>query len=293
MPVMFCLPPSPLAPPFFPSVFWIYHSNVDRIYHDVQISWQGMNLPQEKQIYGNSYLDVNSESLTLKTPLPYFIEYTVDDVQFSAQMCVQYVQYAPPRQRRACPATCHQARHRPCFEKFTAAFWEKILVGRTPEQRAAHAASFEQFMADTEENVASGNSIDGNVPRSSMRIKNGRSFTGSYYRWHHRMRRGPRVPQMDGEIGLSREIRFKRSLWRAAVMLAAYMMLAEAYLLLLMGGERGGRAQMRLWFFIPLAPDAGWDNHNLKAKTTVTSGRHKQSLGPPYHSPWEVELARR
>ncbi|RKO88550.1 hypothetical protein BDK51DRAFT_34621 [Blyttiomyces helicus] len=154
-------------------LFWIHHSNVDRIYHDVQVAWQGMGLPQEKQIYGNSYLDVNSESLTLKTPLPYFTEYTVDDVQFSAQMCVQY---APPVNGPPAPPPATKLATAPAqpFEKFTAAFWEKILVGRTPEQRAAHAASFEQFMAGTDEEVASGTPIDGNAPRSSMRIKNGR-----------------------------------------------------------------------------------------------------------------------
>ncbi|RKO88410.1 hypothetical protein BDK51DRAFT_29166 [Blyttiomyces helicus] len=88
-----------------------------------------------------------SESLKLETPLPYFTEYTVDDVQFSAHIPSRSSR--PPSGRRS---------------------W----LAAPPEQRAAHAASFEKFIADTDEKVASETPIEGNVPCSAMRIMNGR-----------------------------------------------------------------------------------------------------------------------
>ncbi|TPX62929.1 hypothetical protein PhCBS80983_g00019 [Powellomyces hirtus] len=87
---------SPLDPLFF-----IHHANIDRIYDNVQAAWTAAKKPQSWQINGScpTNLERPRESdspkcLTLQTKLPGFA-LTVNDVQFSAQLCVKYA--APVR----------------------------------------------------------------------------------------------------------------------------------------------------------------------------------------------------
>ncbi|RKO85774.1 hypothetical protein BDK51DRAFT_51953 [Blyttiomyces helicus] len=123
-------------------LFLVHHSNIDRLYHDVQVAWQKMKLPQNKQIFGNSHLSLRLRSRT--SP----------DVQFAAQFCVQYAPAVngPPAASNASAAS---------FENFSPSFFEKMFPDHPPEQRASESAAFGDFLAHTEEKVSSGTPIAG------------------------------------------------------------------------------------------------------------------------------------
>ncbi|RKO90297.1 hypothetical protein BDK51DRAFT_30430 [Blyttiomyces helicus] len=152
-------------------LFWLHHSNIDHIYHEIQGTWHVMNMPQDKQICGNSYLNVSSESfsaelqlnpspphpnhstnnLNLTTPIPYFWEETVDDVQFSAQFCVQYapaVKGPPPVPQ---PSTSPAPAKR--FTNLSASVWNKLFANRTPKERADAEAEFGDIVARANEKI--------------------------------------------------------------------------------------------------------------------------------------------
>ncbi|KNC99358.1 uncharacterized protein SPPG_05604 [Spizellomyces punctatus DAOM BR117] len=82
---------SPLDP-----LFYLHHSNIDRIYDDVQGGWNRAGKSQEYQIMGscpdnpeNPDESQSPKCLTLDTKIPGFNLF-VRDTQFSAKLCVKY-----------------------------------------------------------------------------------------------------------------------------------------------------------------------------------------------------------
>ncbi|KAJ3280921.1 hypothetical protein HK104_000318 [Borealophlyctis nickersoniae] len=78
---------STLRPTLHRTVFWLHHSNVDLLWHDVQTRWNTDNKNQTFQI-GGSCPD-GKDCLTVDTILPYY-GIRLGDVQFIAQQCVKY-----------------------------------------------------------------------------------------------------------------------------------------------------------------------------------------------------------
>ncbi|KAJ3001559.1 hypothetical protein HKX48_002811, partial [Thoreauomyces humboldtii] len=77
-------------------LFFLHHANIDRLYDNAQAGWKAAGKSQAWQINGScpTGLEAADENqspkcLSLKTALPGF-PLTVNDVQFSSQLCVKY-----------------------------------------------------------------------------------------------------------------------------------------------------------------------------------------------------------
>ncbi|KAJ3034782.1 hypothetical protein HDV00_004644 [Rhizophlyctis rosea] len=89
-------------------MFWLHHTNVDRLWHRVQTKWNGENRPQSYQLAGSCPSNPNSNNcLSTSTTMPYFGS-KASQIQFIAQQCVQYAPqvnqpfngHGPTRKRR-------------------------------------------------------------------------------------------------------------------------------------------------------------------------------------------------